>query len=142
MGRNTEKDAVEMASKNRRILENGFRIFSENPIDSVKMMDISDAAGIAISSLYRYYSAKPKLVMAISAWVRDRYKNSRRLDASKESERAAAEEFNFCLEAFLNLYRNHKDIMRFNRFFNIYIQTASPDGVGDISVTPNGTLYI
>lgn len=69
MGRNTEKDAVEMASKNRRILENGFRIFSENPIDSVKMTDISDAAGIAISSLYRYYSTKPKLVMAISTWV-------------------------------------------------------------------------
>lgn len=44
MGRNTEKDAVETASKNRRILENGFRIFAGNPIDSVKMTDISDAA--------------------------------------------------------------------------------------------------
>ena len=125
MGRNTEKDAVEMASKNRRILENGFRIFAERSIDSVKMTDISDAAGIAISSLYRYYSTKPKLVMAISTWVWDRYTNSQRLDASKESERTAAEEFNFYLEAFLDLYRNHKDILRFNQFFNIYIQTVN-----------------
>ena len=58
MGRNTEKDAVEMASKNRSILENGFRIFAENSIDSVKMTDISDAAGIAISSLYHCRNLK------------------------------------------------------------------------------------
>ena len=51
MGRNLEKDAIEMAAKNQRILENGFRIFAENTIEKVTMLDVAKAAGIAISSL-------------------------------------------------------------------------------------------
>ena len=33
-----------------------------------------------------------------------------------------AEEFEVHLNAFLNLYRDHKDLLRFNQFFNVYIQ--------------------
>ena len=48
MGRNLKKDAIEMAAKNQRILENGFRIFAENTIEKVTMLDVAKAAGIAI----------------------------------------------------------------------------------------------
>ena len=129
MGRNLEKDAVEMAAKNQRILENGFRIFAENTIEKVTMNDVAKAAGIAISSLYRYYSTKPKLVMAISTWAWNTYseENEKREAELVKPDRTAAEMFDFYLESFLDLYRNHKNLLRFNQFFNIYL------GSGEIS---------
>ena len=41
----------------------------------------------------------------------------------KDVGRTAAEEFDAFLESFLDLYRNHKDILRFNQFFNVYLQS-------------------
>ncbi len=123
MGRNLEKDAIEMAAKNQRILENGFRIFAENSIEKVTMNDVAKAAGIAVSSLYRYYSTKPKLVMGISTWVWNEYakENARKEAETAKTDRTAAEMFDFYLESFLDLYQNHKDLLRFNQFFNTYL---------------------
>lgn len=126
MGRNQEKDAVEMAAKNLRILERGFRIFAENGIEKVTMNDVAKAAGIAISSLYRYYSSKPKLVMAISTWAWTAYaeENEKREAALERPDRTAAEMFDFYLESFLDLYRNHKDLLRFNQFLNVCLASG------------------
>lgn len=126
MGRNLEKDAVEMAAKNQRILENGFRVFAENTIEKVTMNDVAKAAGIAISSLYRYYSTKPKLVMAISTWAWNSYseENEKREAGLVSQDRTAAEMLDFYLESFLDLYRNHKNLLRFNQFFNIYLASG------------------
>lgn len=124
-GRNLEKDAIEMAAKNQRILENGFRIFAEKTIEKVTMLEVAKTADIGIASLYRYYSTKPKLVMAISMWAWDCYaKEDERKEAAKPN-RTAAEIFDAYLEAFLDLYRNHKDLLRFNQFFNIYLQSEA-----------------
>ncbi len=127
MSRNFEKDTLEMAAKNRRILENGFRIFAENSIEKVKMTDVAEAAGIGIASLYRYYNTKTALVLAISTWVWEEYtkENARMQAEAEKTDWTAAERFDFYLESFLDLYRNHRDILRFNQFFNIYVQTES-----------------
>ena len=123
MGRNLKKDAIEMAAKNQRILENGFRIFAENTIEKVTMLDVAKAAGIAISSLYRYYSTKPKLVMAISTWAWDAYaKENERIETeASKPDRTAAEIFESYLDSFLDLYHNHRNLLRFNQFFNVYL---------------------
>ena len=125
MGRNLEKDAIEIAAKNRRILENGFRIFSEKTIEKVTMADVAKAAGIGIASLYRYYSTKQELVMGVSTWMWSEYMKValQRAEESRRSGATAAEEFDFYLESFLDLYHNHKDMLRFNQFFNIYLQS-------------------
>ena len=39
----------------------------------------------------------------------------------------AAQIFEFYLDSFLELYRNHRDLLRFNQFFNIYIQAEKID---------------
>ena len=67
MARNTERDAIQMAEKQKKILETAFRVFSERTIESVTMTDIAKEAGVGIATLYRYYSTKPKLVLAIVA---------------------------------------------------------------------------
>ena len=127
MGRNLEKDAIEMAAKNQRILENGFRIFAENSIEKVTMSDVAKAAGVAVSSLYRYYNTKPTLVMAISTWAWNEYtkENARKATESGKPDRTAAEMFDFYLESFLDLYYNHKNLLRFNQFFNTYLLSVA-----------------
>lgn len=127
MGRNLEKDAIEMAAKNQRILENGFRIFAENSIEKVTMSDVAKAAGVAVSSLYRYYNTKPILVMAIGTWAWDEYakENVRKEIETGKPDRTAAEMFDFYLESFLDLYYNHKNLLRFNQFFNTYLLSVA-----------------
>ena len=121
MGRNLEKDAIEMAAKNQRILENGFRIFAENTIERVTMVDVAKAAGIAVSSLYRYYGTKPRLVLAISTWAWENYAREDERKEAAKPDRTAAGIFEAYLDSFLDLYRNHKNLLRFNQFFNIYL---------------------
>ena len=127
MGRNLEKDAVEMAAKNQRILENGFRIFAERNIENVKMTEVANAAGISIASLYRYYSTKSKLVIAISTWIWTEYSREyrRMVQEARGAVSTAAEDFGYYLESFLDLYRNHRAILRFNQFFNVYMQSEA-----------------
>ena len=135
MGRNLEKDAIQMAATRLRIHENGFRIFAEQTIERVKMTDVAEAAGIGIASLYRYYRTKPELVMGISTWVWSEYmkENRKKLDVRPEAERTASEEFDFLLESFLDLYANHKDLLRFNQFFNVYLQS---EGISSEQMQP------
>ena len=121
MARNIQKDTIEMATKEQRILESAFRLFAENTIEKVKLTEVAAAAGIGIASLYRYYPSKPELVMAVNTWAWTNYlaDNSLPLKANM----TGAEEFAVHLDAFLDLYRNHKDLLRFNQFFNVYIQS-------------------
>ncbi len=114
-----------MAAKNQRILENGFRLFAENTIEKVKMTDVAEASGIGIASLYRYYNTKTDLVLAISVWVWEKYleENTGMQEYTERKGWPAAKRFGFFLETFLDLYRNHRDILRFNQFFNIYVRT-------------------
>jgi len=125
MGRNLEKDAVEMAAKNQRILEKGFVIFAETGIERVTMKDVAKAAGIGIASLYRYYSTKQELVLAIGTWAWQQYvaEQMAKLGKAEEQKKTGAERLELYLNAFLDLYRNHKDLLRFNQFFNVYLQS-------------------
>lgn len=77
MARNIQKDAIEIASKDQRILENAFHLFANNTIEKVKLTEVAAAAGIGIASLYRYYPSKPDLVMAVSTWAWTNYLNDK-----------------------------------------------------------------
>ncbi len=127
MGRNVEKDNIEMAAKNRRILEKGFQLFSGKGIENVAMTDVARAARIGVASLYRYYSTKPELVLAIGTWAWEGYVKEQigRIRKADLDRRSGADGVSFYLEAFLDLYRNHKDLLRYNQFFNVYLQSIS-----------------
>ena len=121
MARNIQKDTIEMAAKDQRILESAFRLFAENTIEKVKLTEVAAAAGIGIASLYRYYPSKPELVMAVNTWAWTNYLADNPL--SLKDNMTGAEEFAVHLNAFLDLYRDHEDLLRFNQFFNVYIQS-------------------
>ena len=121
MGVNAELNALQKEVTKQRILETGFRIFAEKSIDKVTMNDVADAAGIGVATVYRYYSNKTLLVQAVSAWAWERYVSSV-IKREVVPGETAARRFSYFLDSFLDLYRHHKDILRFNQFFNIYAE--------------------
>ena len=66
--RDKAKDEAEKAARRRRAMEFGFRLFAERGIDQVTMLDIAEDSGVGRPSLYRYFSSKTELVIAIGTW--------------------------------------------------------------------------
>lgn len=122
--RNKAKDEAEKAVRMRRALETGFRLFAEKGIDPVTMPEIADASGVTRPSLYRYFSTKPELVIAIGTWKWQEYiDGSRQRFPAQVRDRMSAREYvETYLDVFLDLYRNHRDLLRFNHYFNSYIE--------------------
>lgn len=124
MGFDPKQDALQKEETNRRILDAGFCIFSEMSIDKVSMANVANKAGIGIATLYRHYRTKPELVVAVgthvwSNFIRD-YTPIR-----NDDKMTAVEELEFFLDSFLELYKNHKKLLCFNQFFNIYIRNEA-----------------
>ncbi len=122
--RNAEKDAAEMSAKRELMLETGFKIFAENVIEAVSMNDIAKACNLGIATLYRYFSTKLDFVIAIGVKQWEDYyleveKSYREHDGKSMT---ASQEFEFYLDSYIALYREHKDILRFNRNFDTYIR--------------------
>ena len=121
--RNREKDEIEMAERRKSILAEGFRLFEAKGIETTGMQEIADACNIGIATLYRYYKNKMDLVLDIGTrqWE-DYHVFARNLRKERHTENlSAAEELDFYLEFYMDLYRNHKDLLRFNSNFNIYV---------------------
>ena len=129
MGANPELNALQKEVTRQRILETGFRVFAEQTIDKVTMQEVADAAGIGVATVYRYYSTKPALVLGVNGWIWEQYLPGM-LRAEQTEGVTAAERFEYYLDIFLDLYRNHKDMLRFNQFFNIYIEHEDVSGDG------------
>ena len=121
MGRNPERDIREREKRKQLILNTAFPIFAEKGIEMVSMSDIAAACGMSYATIYRHYGTKAELVLAINSKIWDEFFRDyyERTDVSKMN---AAEEFNFYLDIYLDLYRNHRDILRFNHYFNAYLQ--------------------
>lgn len=122
--RNAEKDAKEMTARRELMLQKGFKIFSEQVIEAVSMQEVANACNIGIATLYRYFPTKLEFVIAIGTrkW-KDYYLEVEELYKDFGGEKMnAAQEFNFYLEAYVTLYKNHKDILRFNKNFDTYVR--------------------
>ena len=126
--RNAEKDGQAMAERRERMLETGLRLFGEKGIEPVRMQDVADACGLGIATLYRYFNNKLEFVIAIGAKKWEEYFEEIEEEyARRGGDRMnAAEELDFYLGAYILLYREHKDILRFNQDFNGYILHAQP----------------
>ena len=124
MGFDPKQDALQKEETNRRILDAGFCIFSEMSIDKVSMANVANKAGIGIATLYRYYRTKPELVVAVGTHVwRNFIRNYTPI--RNDDKITAVEELEFFLDSFLELYKNHKRLLCFNQFFNIYIRNEA-----------------
>ena len=122
--RNVEKDELEMGLRRETMLQEGFRLFAEKGIEAVPMQEVANACGVGVATLYRYYNTKLDLVLAIGTRKWAEYgEYARRLRQERHAdEMTAAEELAFYLDFYGDLYRNHKDMLRFNQNFNNYVR--------------------
>lgn len=122
--RNVEKDEQEMTARREAMLAQGFRLFADRGIEAVSMQEVAKACGLGIATLYRYYNTKLALVIAIAVRQWNDYKEYISLQRKEKhvSEMTAAQELDFYLGFYIDLYREHKDLLCFNQNFNNYVQ--------------------
>jgi AcrR family transcriptional regulator len=117
--------------KYQHILEAGFRLFAEKGIEQVTMTDIAEASKVGRMTLFRYFPSKTELVIAISTWKWKEYITSRNslLSAEEMEKLTGADQLKLYIGSFLELYRYHKDMLRFNYNFNSFLsyQKGTPE---------------
>ena len=124
MSRNRDLDESIKAERKLIAMNSAFRLFSEKGIDRVTMPEIAADSGVARQSLFRYFSNKTELVIAIGAWKWKEYisANNAKLPKEEIDKMTAAEYLRWYMDSFLDLYREHRDILRFNYYFNSFVQ--------------------
>ena len=122
--RNLKKDEIEMKARREAMLREGFRLFAEKGIEPVAMLEVANACGIGVATLYRYYNTKLALVIDIAVKKWEEFADYIRAEQKRRdtAHMTAAEELAFYLDLYIVLYRNHKDLLRFNQNFNNYVQ--------------------
>ena len=126
--RNQEKDAIQMAANRQKIMQAGYDLFVKRTIDGVSLDEVAKTSKIGIATLYRYYGNKVELVIAIAVWKWGEFlKTYDRNQNESGGEHTGAENLANYLDTYLDLYRNHKDLLRFNQFFNVYLQGSQAD---------------
>lgn len=127
--RDKEQDAAQMAIKRKEFMEKGFELFVNRSIEAVSMQEIADASGYGVATLYRYFRTKQDFVVevAVKSWENFREENRKRRPAKDFSGMTAADIFEFYLDSFLEMHRGYKDLLKFNQFFNVYVQSDHVD---------------
>ena len=114
-----EKEAI----RNKKIIDTAFQIFVERKIEPVSMGEIADAVGIGRATLFRCYSSKLELVIAVCSAKWKEYFDA--LDEvrpiSSVGDIPAIGRFIFTLDSYIDMYQNHKDLLQFNDNFNHYV---------------------
>ncbi len=116
-------------ARRKELLEKGYELFSTKSIESIGMRDVAKAVGCGSTSVYRYYGSKPDFVVAVAIWKWEQFQeeNQKRRPSVNFEGMTAEEIFEFYLDSFLVLYRDHRDLLRFNQFFNVYVQSEHID---------------
>ena len=122
--RNAERDAKSAETRRNKLMEAGFRLFSERTIEAVTLNEVAEDAHVGIATLYRYFDNKPNLVIAIATqkWIEYSHVVADSYERRGGDNMTAAERLEHFLDSFIDLYRNHRDILVFNRNFDTYVK--------------------
>lgn len=111
-------------AKEHRMLETAYQLFCKKGIEAATMPEIAQVSGVGRATLYRYFPTKLDLVVTIGTWKWQEYIEAYRTPVSAEQIAAmsGAEYLRFYLDSFIELYRSHSDILRFNYEFNSFLR--------------------
>ena len=120
----TDQELSGISERREKLLNVAFELFAANSIEAVKLTDIAEKSGIGIATLYRYFGTKPCLVIEIGTRKWFEYFDAVEIAFQKRggNNMTAAEELDFFLDCFIELYQNHKEVLRFNRNFDTYVK--------------------
>ena len=110
--------------KQQHILAIAYRLFSEKGIIPVTITDIAEASGVGRVTVFRYFTSKLDLVIATSTWKWKEYieAKSAAIPLDERNGMTGAQWLKLFLDSFLDLYRHHPDILRFNYDFNNFLR--------------------
>ena len=114
------------AARRRRIIDTGFEMFSNRGIDLVSVDEIAGACGMTRATIYRYFPSKLDLVIEIGAvkWKECIEEISMRYPSGATDSLNAREHFALLIDCFIDLYREKRELLRFNQYFNLYVKSA------------------
>ena len=119
----TEKQIAKENARGKKVLDVAFQIFVEKKIESVSMGEIAQAAGIGRATLFRCYSNKLELVIAVCTAQWQAYFDE--LDTNRPltsiGDIPAIDRFIFTLDSYIDMYQHHKELLQFNDNFNHYV---------------------
>lgn len=124
-----QKDPVQTNATRITLLEKSYELFVEKTIEKVTMADITKACGLSNVTVYRYFKNKPQLVVETATWKWQQFRKENLTVALQGviKDATAAQLFEFYLDSFIMLYEKHRDILRFNQFFNAYVKSENID---------------
>ena len=99
------------------MIESAFKLYSEHDIESITNDEIAKDTGHGVATLYRYFGEKADLVVETAAVKWDEVLSGFSVDESGTAEDMLIR----FLDSFIDLYRNHKDLLRFTAFFSTYV---------------------
>ena len=120
-GRSREYDEKMMAIRRQRIIDEAFRLFAERGIEQVTFSEIAEKAGLSRATVFCYFGSKTELAVAVSTNKWSEY-SGRSLEKYIAPDATARDRLEFFLDSFIDLYREHSELLRFNQFFNIFIR--------------------
>ena len=126
----SEHQLAKEHARNKKIIDTAFKVFVEKKIEAVSMGEIAQAAGIGRATLFRCYAGKTELVIAVCAakWTEYLDELDERRPISSVGDIPAIGRFIFTLDSYIDMYRNHKELLVYNDNFNYYV---THEGVSD-----------
>lgn len=119
----SQKQMDKEAVRRQKIIDTAFKIFVERKIEPVSMGEIAEMVGIGRATLFRCYSNKTELVIAVCAakWKEYLDELDARRPLSSIGDIPAIDRFTFTVDSYIAMYQNHKDLLMYNDNFNHYI---------------------
>ena len=126
----SEHQLAKEHARNKKIIDTAFKVFVEKKIEAVSMGEIAQAAGIGRATLFRCYAGKTELVIAVCAakWKEYLDELDERRPISSVGDIPAIGRFIFTLDSYIDMYRNHTELLVYNDNFNYYV---THEGVSD-----------
>lgn len=123
MPRNIERDKREADRRKNQLIEAGFRLFSQNGIETVSLQKVADAANVSPATMYKYFLTKEKLLIAISAKVWDEVWQEALGDPGTNhfEHFTAYQGIEFYADRMIALYKNRPEVLRFSGEYKTYI---------------------
>ena len=113
----------------QKIIDAAFHIFVRDKIESAKMSEIAQAAGVGRATLFRHYPSKLELVIAVNAakWKEYLDELDEKRPIASIHEIPAIDRFIFAMDSYIDMYVNHKVLLQFNDNFNHFVSHAGTD---------------
>lgn len=116
-------------ARREKILNVAFEAFVKDSIELVTMQNIADAIGMGRMTLFRYFPSKTALAVAVCGYKWNEYLKEAVMNRPLTAivEIPAIDRLDFTLSTYIDMYKNHKDLLRYNDNFNHYIMNEVVD---------------